>query len=108
MNTVGTPEGCLALEDVAVRTFLDGCVEETIAALTARAQLDVATDSEVRATLERIVEDETRHAADQPQVQRQPPSIRRHRRPPRSPRPPTARASSAPRAWPRWPGEGRW
>lgn len=50
------------LEDVAVRTFLDGCVEETIAALTARAQLDVAADSEVRDALERIVEDETRHA----------------------------------------------
>jgi hypothetical protein len=50
------------LEEVAVRTFLDGCVEETIAALTARAQLDVATDREVRDTLERIVEDETRHA----------------------------------------------
>jgi hypothetical protein len=50
------------LEEVAVRTFLDGCVEETIAALTARAQLDVARDGEVRDALERIVEDETRHA----------------------------------------------
>lgn len=50
------------LDEIAVRTFLDGCVEETIAALTARAQLEVATDAEGRAALERIAEDETRHA----------------------------------------------
>lgn len=55
---------CIAtkLEEAAVRTFLDGCVGETIAALTARAQLDVATDAEVRHALERIAEDEARHA----------------------------------------------
>ena len=50
------------LEEIAARTLLDGCVEETIAALTASAQLEVATEPRVRATLERIVADETRHA----------------------------------------------
>ncbi len=50
------------LEAAAVRAFLEGCVEETIAALTAAAQLEVATDSAVRTALERIAADEARHA----------------------------------------------
>ena len=50
------------LAEIALRTLLDGCVEETIASLTARAQLDVATDAEVQRVLARIAEDELRHA----------------------------------------------
>ncbi len=50
------------LAEVAVRTLLDGCIEETIAALTAAAQLEVAVDARAKATLERIAEDEARHA----------------------------------------------
>lgn len=51
-----------ALDELAVRTWLDGCVDETIAALTAAAQLDVARDDAVRAALGRIAADEARHA----------------------------------------------
>lgn len=50
------------LDQLALRTFLDGCVEETIAALIAAAQLDVASDEAVRAALARIAADEARHA----------------------------------------------
>jgi hypothetical protein len=50
------------LERAALMTFVDGCIGETIAALTARAQLEVASDPVARATLARIAEDETRHA----------------------------------------------
>jgi hypothetical protein len=44
------------------RAFLDGCVGETAAALVARASLEVCDSPRVRAVLERIAEDETRHA----------------------------------------------
>jgi hypothetical protein len=50
------------LGDLAVENVLGGCVGETVAALTAVEQLGVATDPEVRAALERIAEDEARHA----------------------------------------------
>ncbi len=50
------------LAEIALRTLLDSCVEETVAALTARAQLERATDVEVQRALERIAEDELRHA----------------------------------------------
>lgn len=48
---------------LAVETFLEGCVGETIAALVAERALGGATDEAVRATLRVIVEDESRHAA---------------------------------------------
>jgi len=48
---------------LAVETFLEGCVGETIAALVAERSLSGATDEAVRATLRVIVEDESRHAA---------------------------------------------
>jgi hypothetical protein len=48
---------------LAVETFLEGCVGETIAALVAERSLGSATDEAVRATLRVIVEDESRHAA---------------------------------------------
>jgi hypothetical protein len=50
------------LEGLARRTWLDGCVEETIAALTAAAQLEVARDEAARVALTRIARDEARHA----------------------------------------------
>ncbi len=48
---------------LAVETFLEGCVGETIAALVAERSLTCATDEAVRATLRIIVEDESSHAA---------------------------------------------
>lgn len=48
---------------LAVETFLEGCVGETIAALVAERSLGGATDEAVRSTLRVIVEDESRHAA---------------------------------------------
>lgn len=51
------------LADAVVAAFREGCVGETIAALAARRQLEHATDPGVRAALERIADDEERHAA---------------------------------------------
>jgi hypothetical protein len=50
------------LEELTLRAWLEGCVEETVAALTASAQLEVATDEPVRSALARIAADEARHA----------------------------------------------
>jgi hypothetical protein len=44
------------------RAFLEGCIGETAAALVARASLEVCDSPRVRAVLERIAEDEARHA----------------------------------------------
>lgn len=46
----------------ALRTFEEGCVGETLGALEAAERLAQASDPFVRAVLERIVEDEERHA----------------------------------------------
>ena len=51
------------LADCAGWTVIEGCIGETIAALTARAQLDVVQDKDVRRALLRIAEDEEAHAA---------------------------------------------
>jgi hypothetical protein len=51
-----------SLADAAVAAFEGGCIGETIAALTARRQLQVASDPDVRGALSRIAEDEERHA----------------------------------------------
>jgi hypothetical protein len=51
------------LARLAVDTFVEGCVGETIAALVAERALARATDPEVRTTLTRIADDEARHAA---------------------------------------------
>lgn len=48
---------------VALDTFVEGCVGETIAAACARRAAGSATDPVVRAVLERIADDETEHAA---------------------------------------------
>ena len=50
------------LGELAVATFLEGCVGETLAALTAAEQRDRATDVATRRALTTIAEDEARHA----------------------------------------------
>jgi hypothetical protein len=57
-----TPRGGSAI-DVALDTFVEGCVGETIAAACARRSASLAADPVVRAVLERIADDETEHAA---------------------------------------------
>lgn len=51
-----------SLAAVAAACVRDGCVNETIASAIAGAQAKNAVDPELRATLERIAEDESRHA----------------------------------------------
>ena len=48
---------------VAVDTFVEGCVGETLAALVVRAAAAECPEPELRAALEAIAEDEERHAA---------------------------------------------
>jgi hypothetical protein len=55
-------EVAASLWDAALAAFHEGCVGETVAALQARTALDQARDPEVRQALERIAEDEARHA----------------------------------------------
>ena len=58
-------EGALTrpeLATLAAETVREGCVGETLAALLAVAQLERATDPQVRAALARIADDEARHA----------------------------------------------
>jgi hypothetical protein len=50
------------LPELASRTVHEGCVGETLAALIAAEQARAATDPSVRAALEKIAEDEARHA----------------------------------------------
>jgi hypothetical protein len=52
----------LSLADLAALTVHEGCVGETLGVELARAQLAAAGDALVRATLDRVVRDETRHA----------------------------------------------
>jgi hypothetical protein len=51
------------VESVIVTLLREGCIGETLAAVEAAEALEHATDKAVRATLEVVVEDETRHAA---------------------------------------------
>jgi hypothetical protein len=51
-----------SIVDVTIETVVAGCVGETLAALQAETQLEVASDPEVRKTLEVIARDEARHA----------------------------------------------
>jgi hypothetical protein len=51
-----------SLAAVAAACVRDGCVNETIASALAGAQAERAKDPELKATLERIAEDEARHA----------------------------------------------
>ncbi len=51
-----------SLAESAAWAVEEGCIGETIAAMTAHAQRDVAEDEGVRAALDRIADDEERHA----------------------------------------------
>ncbi len=55
--------GEVSLEELARSTFEEGCVGETVAALVAAAQARAARSGEVSEVLERIAEDESRHAS---------------------------------------------
>lgn len=52
-----------SLAECAGWTVIEGCIGETIASLTARAQIDVVKEEDVRRALLRIAEDEEAHAA---------------------------------------------
>ncbi len=51
-----------SLAEAVVAAVREGCIGETVASLIARAELERATDAEVRATLATIADDEARHA----------------------------------------------
>ena len=55
--------GRRSLEAVALDNAVEGCVRETFGALLATAQAQSAQDPVVRAAMQRISRDETRHAA---------------------------------------------
>lgn len=55
--------GAMTLRALAVETFVDGCIGETVAALEAARAAEAATDPAVAAVLARIADDEARHAA---------------------------------------------
>ncbi|MCB9665176.1 MAG: ferritin-like domain-containing protein [Alphaproteobacteria bacterium] len=57
------PRAVPDLPALAVETLVEGAVNETLAAVLAAERLAVATDPAVRAALERVVADESRHAA---------------------------------------------
>jgi hypothetical protein len=52
----------MTLAELARETFLDGCIEETAAAVDAALAAEAAEDPAIAATLRSIAEDETRHA----------------------------------------------
>jgi len=51
-----------SLRELVVTTFAEGCVGETVAAIEALEALEGARDPQVRAVLEKVAADETRHA----------------------------------------------
>jgi hypothetical protein len=52
-----------SLEEIALENAVEGCVRETYGALVAHWQSRTAADPRIRATMQRIAADETRHAA---------------------------------------------
>lgn len=52
----------MALRELAIETFVDGCVGETVAAYEAACEAEVEHDPAVAAVLAKIAEDEARHA----------------------------------------------
>ena len=52
----------MTLRELAIETFVDGCVGETIAALEAACEAEIEQDPAVAEVLAKIAEDETRHA----------------------------------------------
>ena len=59
---LGAGLGPVDLAELASRTVHEGCVGETLAALIAAEQALEAKDPSVRAALQKIAEDEARHA----------------------------------------------
>ncbi len=57
------PQPIRGLEQMAMENAVEGCVRETFGAIVAAWQADHALDGAVRATMQVIAEDETRHAA---------------------------------------------
>lgn len=51
-----------ALPAIVMETVVEGCIGETLAAMQAAAQLELASDPAVVAALEATIEDESRHA----------------------------------------------
>jgi hypothetical protein len=54
--------GALTLAEIAALTVAEGCVGETLGALMAAEQLELASDPDVKRILRRIAQDEARHA----------------------------------------------
>ncbi len=54
--------GTTTLRELAIETFVDGCLGETAAALEAEHDADAERDPEIASVLRRIADDETRHA----------------------------------------------
>ena len=59
---VGDPGDTTDLVRFAVETFVDGCLNETLAAAVAIAQREAATDAAVQQHLDEVIADETGHA----------------------------------------------
>ncbi len=59
---VGAPQVAVTLAELAAATAEEGCINETLSTLMARDEMEATDDPAVRAILERIIEDETRHA----------------------------------------------
>ena len=54
--------GTASLRELAIETFVDGCVGETVAALEAERAAETAEDPAIAAALRQIAADEARHA----------------------------------------------
>jgi hypothetical protein len=63
MPRVSRPSAPRSLEAIALENAVEGCVRETFGALTATWQAERAEDPEIRAMMQEIAADETRHAA---------------------------------------------
>jgi hypothetical protein len=63
LSTEGALGGSSTLDELALATFVEGCVGETLGAVEAREAAAHAVDPVLRAALERIADDEARHAA---------------------------------------------
>jgi hypothetical protein len=63
LSTEGALDDSSTLDELALATFVEGCVGETLGAVEAREAAAHAVDPVLRAALERIADDEARHAA---------------------------------------------
>jgi hypothetical protein len=63
LSTQGALDDGSTLDELALSTFVEGCVGETLGAVEAREAAAHAVDPVLRVALERIADDEARHAA---------------------------------------------